>query len=238
MLPITVTSNSAVQASGFTASPNPVNNWTQTQTVQIGMNVSGAQDGVATIYVDFAAGSPCLPQSATPTANADGTYSVPVSMFSIASRCTVAGIAVLDGAGNLAVYGAEYGEPAVGIQLTRVPDTAPPVATGASLSATSLPSTADSIGLTIDVNDAVAPVNELSGTVFNSSGYPVGGASGGVPATLSGSVSMSLSIPTGLAPGTYTVAFQLTDEGGLESSYGYPNSQQVPGGPLQFTITS
>lgn len=238
VLPITVTSNSAVQASGFTASPNPVNNWTQTQTVQIGMNVSGAQDGVATIYVDFAAGGPCEQQSTTPTANADGTYSVPVSMFSIASSCTVAGVAVLDGAGNLAVYGPEYGGPGVGIQLSRVPDTTPPVATGASLSATSLPQTAGSIGLTVDVDDAIAPVTGFSATVFNSSGFPVGGADGGLPATLNGPVSTSVYFSTGLPPGTYTVAFQLTDEGGLESSYGYPNSQPVPGGPLQFTITS
>jgi hypothetical protein len=33
-------------------------------------------------------------------------------------------------------------------------------------------------------------------------------------------------------------AFQLTDAGGLTSSYGYPTSPPVPGGPLQFTITS
>ena len=238
-LPVVVTSDSVVRASGFAASPDPVDNWTQTQTVQISMSVSGARGGVSSIYVDFAAGSPCSAQSATPSVNQDGTYSVPVSMFQIAQSCTVAGIAVLDGAGDVSVYGTEYGEPDLGIQLTRVPDTTPPTATGASLSATSLPQSSNSqfIGLTVDVADAVAPVNEISETVFSSSGSAVGGGFGGVKATLNGPVTTSVSLPGGLPPGTYTVAFQLTDAGELTSSYGYPNTPPVPGGPLQFTIT-
>jgi hypothetical protein len=230
-LPVIVTSNSVVRASGFTASPNPVNNWTQTQTVQISLNVSGAQGGVGTIYVDFTAGSPCSQQSDTPTANPDGTYSVPISMLSIATSCTVAGIAVLDGAGNVAVYGTEYGEPDLGIKLTRVPDTTPPVATSASVSPASLPQSADSqfVGLTVDVSDPVAPVTEISETIFDTSGTIVGGGFGGVTATLSGPVISSVPVPAGLPPGTYTVAFQLTDAGGLTSSYGYPTSPPSPG---------
>jgi hypothetical protein len=91
----------------------------------------------------------------------------PISMFSIATSCTVAGIAVLDGVGNMAVYGTEYGEPDLGIKLTRVPDTTPPVATRASVSPASLPQSADSqfVGLTVDVSDPVAPVTEISETV-------------------------------------------------------------------------
>ena len=72
------------------------------------------------------AGGAILQQPATPTANPNGTYSVPISMLSIATSCTVAGLVVLDGAGNVAVYGTEYGEPDLGIKLTRVPDTTPP----------------------------------------------------------------------------------------------------------------
>jgi hypothetical protein len=87
------------------------------------------------------------------------------------------------------------------------------------------------------VNDAIAPVNEISTTVFDSSGQIVGGGFGGVTATLTGPVSTIASLPAGLPPGTYTVAFQLTDAGGLTSSYGYPNSPPVPGGPLVFTVT-
>jgi hypothetical protein len=64
-----------------------------------------------------------------------------------------------------------------------------------------------------------------------------GGGFGGVPATLNGPVVFSVPTPVGMPPGTYTVAFQLTDAGGLTSSYGYPNTPPVPGGPLVFTVT-
>ena len=237
-LPITVTSNSVVKASEFAANPAQVDNWVQTATSQISMAVTGATGGVSTVYVDFAAGSPCSQPSTTPTLNPDGSYSAAVSMFSIANSCTVDGIAVVDGAGDVSVYGAEYGQPDLGITLTRVPDTTPPVATGASLSPTTITESPDSqfVGLTVDVADAVAPVNQLSETVFNSSGTIVGGGSGGVTATLNGPVSTSVSVPAGLPPGTYTVAFQITDAGGLTSSYGYPTSPPVPGGPLTFTV--
>jgi hypothetical protein len=77
-------------------------------------------------------------------------------MFSIANSCSVAGIAVLDGAGDLSVYGAEYGLPDLGINLTRVPDTTPPVATGAQVFPASRPTDPNSSGnegLTVDVNE-------------------------------------------------------------------------------------
>ncbi len=239
VLPVTVTSDSVVKASGFAANPTQLDNWVQTATSQISMNVTGAQGGVSAITVDFEPGGPCSQQITTPTLNPDGSYSVPVSMFSIATSCAVAGVAVLDGAGDVSVYGAEYGEPDLGITLTRVPDTTPPVATSASLSATSLPESSNTqdIGLTVDVADAVAPVNQMSATVFNSAGIPVGGVSGGVTSTLTGPVSIGVSLEANLPPGTYTVGFQITDAGGLTSSYGYPTSQPAPSGPLTFTIT-
>jgi hypothetical protein len=204
------------------------------------MNVTGAKDGITSITVDFEPGGPCSQQTTTPTLNADGTYSIPVSMFSFANSCTVGGIAVVDGAGDVSVYGTEYGQPDLGITLTRVPDTTPPVATSASLSPTTLTQSPDSqdVGLTVDIADAVAPVNQMSATVFNSSGVPVGGVSGGVTSTLTGPVSIGVSLEAGLPPGTYTVGFQITDAGGLTSSYGYPTSQPAPGGPLTFTVTS
>ena len=107
------------------------------------------------------------------------------------------------------------------------------------MSPASLPQSADSqfVGLIVDVSDPVAPVTEISETVFDTSGTIVGGGYGGVTATLSGPVTDSVPVSAGLPPGTYTVAFQLTDAGGLTSSYGYPNSPPVPGGTLQFTIT-
>jgi hypothetical protein len=240
VLPITVTSDSVIRASAFSANPTQVDNWVNTATSQLSMKVTGAVGGVATIYVDFTAGSPCGQGATSPTQNPDGSYSVDISMFSIADSCSVAGIAVLDGAGDLSVYGSEYGLPDLGINLTRVPDTTPPVATGAQVSPASQPTNPNSTGfegLTVDVNDTVAPVNQISTTVFNSSGQIVGGGFGGVTATLTGPVTTSTSLPVGLPPGTYTVAFQLIDKGGLISSYGYPNSPPVPGGPLVFTVT-
>lgn len=138
------------------------------------------------------------------------------------------------------MYGPEYGEPELGLTLTRVPDTAPPVATSASLSPTSLTESPDSqfVGLTVNVDDAVAPVDEISATVFDSSGNIVSGGFGGVIETLTGPVDFSIPIAAGLPPGTYTVAFELIDAGNLSSFYGYPNKPPVPGGPLQFTVTA
>jgi hypothetical protein len=234
-----VTSNSVIQAGGFAANPTQLDNWVQTATTQISMNVTGAKDGVSSITVDFEPGGPCSQQTTTPTLNADGTYSIPISMFSIATSCSVAGVAVVDGAGDVSVYGAEYGEPDLGIVLTRVPDTTPPVATGASVSPTTLTESPNTqgVGLTVDVADAIAPVDQMSVAVFNSSGVAVGGVEGGVTSTLTGPVGIGVVLDAGLPPGTYTVAFQITDAGGLTSSYGYPTSQPVPGGPLTFTVT-
>jgi hypothetical protein len=113
-LPITVTSDSVIQASAFAANPAQVNNWVNSATSRVSMTVTAAVGGVSTIYVDFAAGSPCRQGSTTPTQNPDGSYSVDISMFSIANSCSVAGIAALDGAGDVSVYGSDYGLPDLG----------------------------------------------------------------------------------------------------------------------------
>jgi hypothetical protein len=237
-LPITVTDNSVVQASGFAANPTQVDNWVQTATSNISMAVTGATGGVSTVFIDFMPGDPCRQQTTTPTLNSDGSYTVPVSVFSIASSCTVDGIAVIDGAGDVSVYGAEYGEPDLGVTLTRVPDTTPPVATSASLSPTTLTQSPNSgfVDLTVNVADAVAPVVGTGETIFDSSGNIVGGGDGGVIATLNGPVVASVPVPANLAPGTYTVAFSITDAGDLTTFYGYPAKPPVPGGPLTFTV--
>jgi hypothetical protein len=241
-LPVIVTADDVMSASAFQAIPNPVNNWTSGQNVQISMRISGATRGARAIYVDFAQGSNCEPELPTPTAHSDGTTTVPIFMFQqlpFIGPCQVTGIAIVDHGGHAALYGPEYGAPDPGLKISTVPDT-PPVATGASLSpatlsASSLPAFTD---LHVTVNDAVAPVNEVSATILDSKGNPVGGALGGVPDTLTGTVVLSVEIGSGsLAPGTYTVAFQITDIGGLTSSYGYPTSPPVPGGPITLTIT-
>ncbi|HXL92274.1 MAG TPA: hypothetical protein VN969_25320 [Streptosporangiaceae bacterium] len=237
-LPVTVTSNAVVSASGFAASPNPVNNWAGTAPVALSMTVAGARQGVAAVYVDSSGG--CSQTSTVPVAGSGGTISVPMNMGEFASSCKITGIAVVDGAGDVALYGSEYGAPDPGVTITQVPDTTPPVATAASLSPTSIAYSADSqfVTLTITVDDAVAPVNQVAVFLYNSAGQGSEVSFGGVTTTLSGPVTVSVSIPAGEPAGSYTVGFQLVDTGGLAASYGTPGASPVPGGPLTLTITS
>jgi hypothetical protein len=154
--------------------------------------------------------------------------------------CTITGIAVVDGAGDVSLYGPEYGAPDPGITITQVPDTTPPVATAASLTSTTLAFSANSQfdGLKVTIDDAVAPVDEISVFMYNSSGSGGEVSFGGVQSTLTGTVTFGFSIPAGMAPGTYTVGFELIDAAGLNTFYGTPNGTPVPGGPLSLTITA
>lgn len=237
-LPVTVTADRVIKASGFTANPNPVNDWIKGGTeTTLTMAVTGASGGVSTVYVD---GDNCaLPGgSAAPTLNADGTYSVPVFVPWLTTSCTITGIAVVDGAGDVSVYGSEYGTPDPGVVITQEADT-PPVATAASLTSTSLAYSADSQfdGLTLTIDDQVAPVEEVGVFLYDSSGNGGEVSYGGVQSTLTGALTVGFSLPAGFAPGTYTVGFDLIDAAGLDSFYGTPNGTPVPGGPLTLTIT-
>ena len=238
-LPVTITANSVVTASGFSASPNPVNDWGGPATAQLSMAVPGAAGGIKAVYVD-GSNADCVQKSSTPVVGANGTVSVPLTVMYLAAKCTILGIAVVDGAGDVSLYGSEYNAPAPGVTITRVPDITPPTATSASLSAVSVPYSPNSgfIGLTVNVDDQVAPVNQISTIVYDSAGRVVGGGDGGVQAPLSGPVTFDVDLPAGLAPGVYSVGFILTDTGGLSAQYGTPNGQPVPGGSLQFTVTA
>jgi hypothetical protein len=238
--PIVVTSDTAISANGFTATPNPVDNWTQFVHVAVSMNVSGAQQGVTAIYVDPAPGFGCEGFGSTPTVNPNGTISGPVLVFEDTASCPIAGIAVVDGAGNVAVYGPEYGAPDPGVTITRIPDSTPPVATSASLSQASVPSSAtgsSSIDLIVNVAAAVAPVDQISVTLYDAAGNVAGSSFGGTGPVLNGPVTSPLPLSFGMAPGVYTVGFTITDAGGLSKSYGMPGAPPVPGGPVQLTVT-
>ena len=240
-VPIVVTGDTGLSASGFTASPNPVNDWVNNlNPVQITMAVAGAQQGVSAIYVDAANAAPCEQFNTTPTVNPDGTLSVPLDVFRGTAVCQVGGIAIVDGAGNVALYGSEYNAPDPGVTITRVPDTTPPTATSASLTPTSIPASQsfdNQFTLTLQVVAPIAPVDQLSIFAFDSSGNEVFQEFGGVSPTLTGQLQDFFNLSEFLSPGTYTVGFTLTDGGGLSTSYGTPGGQPMPGGPLQFTVT-
>ena len=240
-VPIVVTGDTGLSATGFTASPNPVNNWVNfLNPVQITMTVAGAQQGISAIYVDAANAAPCQQFTTTPTINPDGTVSVPIDDFRGTAVCQIAGIAIVDGAGNVALYGSEYGAPDPGVTITRVPDTTAPTATSASLTPTSLPASQtfdNPFTLTLQVVAPIAPVDQMSIFVYDSSGNQVFQQGGGVSSTLTGQLQTSFNLSEFLSPGTYTVGFTLTDGGGLSTSYGTPGGQPIPGGPLQFTVT-
>jgi hypothetical protein len=239
--PIVVTGDAGLSASGFTVSPNPVNDWDNViNPVQVTMSVTGAQQGVSAVYVDPDGGEPCQQFSTTPTVNTDGTLSVPIDVFQGNPKCTIAGIAIVDGAGNVALYGPEYNAPDPGLTITRVPDTTAPTATSASLTPASIPASQtydNPFSLNLQIVAPVAPVNQLSIVAYDSSGNEVFEQFGGVSDTLTGQFQDFFRLSEFLSPGTYTVGFTLTDEGGLSTSYGTPGGQPMPGGPLQFTVT-
>lgn len=239
-VPIVVTGDTGLSATGFTASPNPVNNWVNVlNPVQITMTVAGAQQGISAIYVDAADAAPCEQFNSTPTVNQDGTVSVSIDDFRGTAVCQIGGIAIVDGAGNVALYGSEYNAPDPGVTITRVPDTTAPTATSASLTPTSLPASQtfdNPFTLTLQVVAPIAPVDQLSIYAFDSSGNEVFEQSGGVSSS-TGQLQNFFNLSEFLPSGTYTVGFTLTDEGGLSTSYGTPGGQPMPGGPLQFTVT-
>ena len=240
-VPIVVTGDTGLSASGFTASPNPVNNWVNfLNPVQITMTVAGAQQGISAIYLDAANGAPCEQFDTTPTVNPDGTVSVPIDDFQGTAVCQIGGIAIVDGAGNVALYGSEYNAPDPGVTITRVPDTTAPTATSASLTPTSIPASqtfSNPFSLTLQIVAPIAPVDQMSIYAYDSSGNQVFEQLGGAPFTSTGPFQTFFSLSEFLPAGTYTVGFTLTDEGGLSTSYGTPGGQPMPGGPLQFTVT-
>ncbi|MFC5001611.1 hypothetical protein ACFPIJ_27720 [Dactylosporangium cerinum] len=239
---VTATSNATLTASGFALSPNPVNNWRGDVMGSLTLSAAGATKGVSAVYVNFSDNS-CTQWGAT-TVNADGTISVPVRVFSSSQGCTVTGIAVVDGAANVALYGTLYNAPDPGLAFQRVPNTTPPVATSATLSQTSIPLSelsGTSVQLVVHAEILTAPINSYAYYIYNAAGEVVSQAFGGTGQAADGTVTMYLYLPwwNGMGPGEYQVGFQLSDSSYLSTFYdvlGDPRSQPLPGGPLTFTI--
>ncbi|MFI6227194.1 hypothetical protein ACIBCR_07715 [Micromonospora echinospora] len=239
---ITATSNSAVQASGFLITPNPVDNWRGTVMAELTMSVTGAVKGLSAVHVDF---DGSCQQWGVPTAKADGRIAVPVMVPQQTENCEVSGIAVVDGAGNLALYGDTYGAPDPALVITRVPSTEPPVATGATLDPPSMTVSEvndRSVKLTVQADVKVAPIDGLGVSVYAADGSVVYQSFGGISQAVDGTVTTWLYLGwQNLGPGTYQVGFRLTDAARKSSSWNMPDradSQTLPGGPLVLTLTA
>jgi hypothetical protein len=241
-LPVVLTDNGTLSADGFTVSPNPLNTWGQDKTTSLTFSAHGVQQGLASVTVN--AGYGCNQQGQVPTSNPDGTYSLPVAMHYYAGdSCVVTGLTLIDGAGDVALYGSDFGAPDPGVTIRRLPDTVPPTVTAAHVSPASIPQSV--LGSVVPhilatVSAPIAPVQSFSTTVYDANGNPTGGgSSGGVgPVFDGGTAELPIFLPASMAPGTYTVSFTLDDAGGLSTSYGGPGGLPVPGGPVTFTVTA
>jgi hypothetical protein len=234
---ITVTSNETVSASAFTATPNPVDNWNADVTTRVGATITGAQGGVAEIVVEFDIFG-CRQTSTTPTSDGNGIYSVPVRVPRQVQQCNVLGFTVKDGAGNVALYGPDYGAPAVGLRIDRRANTTPPTATGATVTPTTIArSQAGNLSpmVTVQVVAPIAPVNSYALYLYDAEGTVVAQQSGGSSA-YNGTMNLYGYLPYGIEPGVYTYGFVLYDGSGLQTTYG-PEGLAVPGGPVLLTIT-
>jgi hypothetical protein len=238
---VTVTSNSTVQASDFAIDPNPVDNWRDDAATELSMSVTGARRGVASVTVDFDFNNmSCYPSG--PATVEDGRVALPLTVRRETTRCRVEGIRVIDGAGNVALYGRRYGAPDPGLEITQTSSTHPPVVLGATLTPSSLPSSqviGRSVLLTIQAEPHAVPIDGVESHLYDAAGNLVDTWLSPGSQAADGTVSQSLFLWT-LAPGEYTVGFTLTDGSGRFSQWnvlGRPDSQPLPGGPLVLTIT-
>ncbi|MEV7226949.1 hypothetical protein AB0M79_07985 [Polymorphospora sp. NPDC051019] len=237
--PISVTSNEVVSAANFAAVPNPVNNWTQNATTRIRMDVTGTQNGVGTVRLDFDTHG-CRQDNGEPVVDPDGGISVGVFVSQGTAKCVVTGLVIVDGAGNVAVYGSRYEAPGPGLTINRLPNTTPPAVSAATLTPTTVTrSEAPNVWptLTMQVTAPIAPVNQYALYLYDAVGNIVAQQSGGTSgAGPDGTLRLYGYLPYDIAAGTYSYGFTLYDASGLRSSYGV-NGQPLAGGPLEITVT-
>lgn len=239
--PVQLTQDAVLSADGFSLSPDTFNNWAGTAYIGVNFTPHGAVGGIASVAVTT--GNGCSGSTTnSPGVAADGSITVQASVPPIyTTTCTITGISITDGAGDLAVYGTIFSGPSLNLTATQVPDTTSPTATAATLGQTTVSSSnpPNGVALTVQVS-SFAAVDEISAGIYNSNGAPVGGGYGGVTWTTDGSVEFTIPYPynSNLPPGTYTVGFTLTDTAGHSTAYGYPGGTPAPSGPLNITVTS
>jgi len=247
LAPITVTSDSQIQASGFKLSATQVDDWRQSVPVTFDMDITGAQGGVSAVTLfTFDSGSGCSIPSTTPTENADGSYSVAITVKQLneeETNCTIQGVEITDGAGDISLYGTDFTPGNQTWEVANTPDTTPPAVTAASLNVITMKqSQIPTLGSTVDVlataKVQMAPLFTYDTYLYDSSGDTVGQTNGSFPSDAGAQLELGVDVPTDLAVGTYTVAFTLTDLGFLTTGYGGNQGGAVPGGPLTLTITA
>ncbi len=238
-VPITVTSDQVMRASHFKLTPDPVNDWSTlhpSYPVHLSARVTGAARGVPKVFVDLS--SSCS-QTATVPKVSGATITVPLSVPQGTPICQITGIAVVDGAGRVALYGSEYGAPDPFLLIKQVPDTKPPTATSVAISPTTLPSSQTSgtfLQVFVSVDTPAAPVTNMTINVYNSTGNVVASGSGPISAEYQGEVIGLVTLPS-LPAGSYAIGFTITDAGSLSTSYG-PGANPMPGGPLSLVVTA
>jgi len=238
---VTATWNTTLQASDFAISPNPVDNWRHEVQGEVTMKVTGARKGISQVYIDV---DGACSQWGNASTKPDGTITVPMYYYQRAQSCTVTGIAIMDGAGAVALYGKGYQAPDPGLTARQLPDTTPPVVTGAVLDPKTLPAseTGDrSIKLTIRAEISTAPITGADVFLFDSAGTEVAHMYTGAGQADDGTVTTYPYLPwQGLEPGKYTVGLHVSDAGQLSSWWDVPtmpSSKPIPEGPVTLTVT-
>ncbi|GAA2351575.1 DUF7035 domain-containing protein [Streptomyces violaceusniger] len=237
--PVHVTSNDVLSADGFTATPNPVDTWHGARTIKVGFRPHGDQGEVASAVVNSGSGNGCRQTSTTATTAADGTVSVKYDVPRGTFTCHITGVTITDNAGNVALYGSEFGAPETGLTIASAPDTVLPQIDRATLSPTTIPATDHftDLRLTVNVSGTTAGVNGYDVYLIDSSGQWIPAVFGGTSPTFSGPLTLSFPLPSDVAPGTYTIALRLSDQARKSSSFGFPNGTPMPGGPVTLTVT-
>jgi hypothetical protein len=239
--PVQVSRNEVVSASGFALTETEVNNWQKAASTELVLKPAGAVGGLVSVDVEVPY---CSQPSHTPTVRADGTVSVEIVLQSSwTASCTIEGVKLTDGAGNVALYGTTYGAPDLELTVTRVTDTKAPVVLSATLPKTTWTQQEidDTHGLSFDVTtevDEFARISQFSTTIYDSAGVSRGGQSGGIHDDGTGAFNLGVST-YGLAPGQYTIGFTLSDEAQNTSFWSFPNAgRPIPTGPLVLTVVA
>ncbi|GAA3945538.1 hypothetical protein [Actinoplanes auranticolor] len=239
--PVHVSRNDVVSATSFALTEPQVNNWRRPTTTALTFTPHGLVDGLASVDVDV---SSCSPQTRTPEVRADGTVAIELLVpTGSADTCTIDGVKLTDGAGNVAFYGTAYGNANLSLTVTPLPDEKAPVVLGASLPKATWTSqeTEDAWGVNFDVTvevDDFAPVAQYDATLYDSTGASRGSMYGGVQED-NGTLHLAVSTDR-LEPGQYTIGITLIDLARNTSRWGYPgnSSTPLPDGPLTLTVVA